>query len=236
MRDLVLSVFPGIDVLGIGFEFEGYVVLRGPDPMFGRLHDVRRFHPPAGIFVGVIGGPPCQAHSRLAAVVRARWGEDKVADDLIPEFARVVMEAQPDWWLMENVPYALNNRWLGGVQNRLRRFWFGVHGTGPVDLRHWLEYAALEPAEWKPAVLASGRWRSKRKTGPTRASVREGLQLQGLPEDFFDGTPFTVAGQQRLVGNAVPLPMARALARAIHKWEMAVSRHSTEVHYGVAQE
>lgn len=240
MRDLVLSVFPGIDVLGIGFEFESYVVLRGPDPMFGRLHDVRRFHPPAGIF----------AHSRLAAVVRARWGEDKVADDLIPEFARVVMEAQPDWWLMENVPHApaprvngyavhsflLNNRWLGGVQNRLRRFWFGVHGTDPVDLRHWLEYAALEPAEWKPAVLASGRWRSKRKTGPTRASVREGLQLQGLPEDFFDGTPFTVAGQQRLVGNAVPLPMARALARAIRKWEMAVSRHSTEVHCGVAQE
>ncbi len=241
MKDLLLSVFPGIDVLGLGFEAEGYTVLRGPDPMCGRLHDIRRFHPPAGVFAGVIGGPPCQAHSKLAAVVRARYGKDRVAEDLIPEFARVVMEAAPRWFLMENVPHApapqvdgyavyaflLNNRWLGGVQNRLRRFWFGVRGAVPVDLRRWLEYAALEPAEWRPAVLASGSYKQRRrgrvrlsaKAGPSKATVREGLRLQGLPEDFFEGAPFTIKGQQRLVGNAVPLPMARALARAIRKWE-----------------
>lgn len=28
----VLSLFPGIDVLGLGFEHEGFVVVRGPDP------------------------------------------------------------------------------------------------------------------------------------------------------------------------------------------------------------
>ena len=241
MKNLLLSIFPGIDILGLGFEAEGYTVLRGPDPMCGRLHDIRQFHPPAGVFEGVIGGPPCQAHSKLAAVVRARYGEDRVAEDLIPEFARVVAEAQPRWFLMENVPHApapqvagyavhtflLNNRWLGGVQNRLRRFWFGMsRAVSPVDLRRWLEYAALEPAVWKPAVLASGSYKHGRgkvrlsaKAGPSKATVREGLRLQGLPEDFFEGTPFTIKGQQRLVGNAVPLPMARALARAIRKWE-----------------
>jgi len=31
MNRLVLSIFPGIDILGKGFEEEGYCVVRGPD-------------------------------------------------------------------------------------------------------------------------------------------------------------------------------------------------------------
>src|SRR2546430_12673163 len=36
-------------------------VVRGPDLLWGG--DIRRFHPPAGKFDGVIGGPPCQLFS-----------------------------------------------------------------------------------------------------------------------------------------------------------------------------
>jgi len=238
---LVLSLFPGIDVLGLGFEEAGYTVVRGPDPMCGSLHDIRRFHPPTGVFRGVIGGPPCQAHSKLAVVVRARYGEEAVAQDLIPEFARVVLEARPRWFLMENVPgapapkttgyavhsFLLNNRWLGQEQNRLRRFWFGVRDNDAVDLRTYIRgWVALEPVAWSPAVLASGAFKHGRgrvrlsaKCGPSRETVREGLRLQGLPEDFFDQSPFTVKGQQRLIGNAVPLPMAKVLGKAIAYWE-----------------
>lgn len=54
------------------------------------------------------------------------------------------------------------------------------------------------------------------KHGSTRRDVEESLRLQGLPEDFFDKkSPFTVAGQQLMIGNGVPLPMGRALAKAI---------------------
>lgn len=34
---LVLSVCPGLDVLGMGFEVEGFCVVRGGDPIFGQL-------------------------------------------------------------------------------------------------------------------------------------------------------------------------------------------------------
>jgi len=84
---LVLSVFPGIDLLSRAFEEQGYCVVRGPDLLWGG--DVRTFHPPPGVFEGVIGGPPCQAFSVLrhlirhstargrssATVSRWRWGE-----------------------------------------------------------------------------------------------------------------------------------------------------------------
>lgn len=50
----MLSVFPGIDLLGRAFESEGFCVVRGLDLLWGG--DVRTFHPPRGVFWGMIGG------------------------------------------------------------------------------------------------------------------------------------------------------------------------------------
>jgi len=149
MSQLVLSLFPGIGLLDIAFEETGFCVVRGPDVLWGG--DIRRFHPTAGRFDGIIGGPPCQCFSQLAYIVRANGHQTKFGN-LIPEFERVCLEASPKWWLMENVPRAprpivdgyaawstiLNNRQLGEAQNRVRRFTFGVRGTKyrvlPIDV------------------------------------------------------------------------------------------------------
>src|SRR5258705_4889994 len=61
---LVLSLFPGIGLLDMAFEAEGFCVVRGPDVLWGG--DVRRFSPPAGVFQGVIGRPPPQDFFHLA--------------------------------------------------------------------------------------------------------------------------------------------------------------------------
>src|SRR5262245_26602652 len=133
---LVLSLFPGIGLLDMAFEQEGFCVVRGPDLLWGG--DIRRFHPPAGRFDGVIGGPPCQAFSQCN--VMGRLGRQVLAPNLVPEFERCVSAAAPRWFLMENVRQAprplihgyrvwsalLNNRDVGGVQNRVRRFCFGT--------------------------------------------------------------------------------------------------------------
>ena len=94
---LVLSLFPGIGLLDRAFEEEGFCIVRGPDVLWGG--DIRRFHPPAGRFNGIIGGPPCQAFSRLAHMVRHNGYEPKFGN-LIPEYERCVDEGQPDWLLM----------------------------------------------------------------------------------------------------------------------------------------
>lgn len=230
MGDVVLSLFPGIGLLDMAFEAEGFVVVRGPDLLWGG--DVRNFHPPAGRFDGVIGGPPCQAFSQINQA--ARKGLQALAPNLIPEFERVVSEAQPEWFVMENVPAAprpevcgylvsalmLNNRWLGAVQNRLRRFSFGTTDGRALDVS--ADLVALESVEYEGCFTANasqwdrehgGRSRSVR----TREELRKGLRLQGLPEDHLDHAPLTVEGAIRAVGNGVPIPMGRAVARAVRR-------------------
>jgi hypothetical protein len=51
---LVLSLFPGIGLLDMAFEEEGFCVVRGPDPLWGG--DVRLFHAPAGRSTGSSAG------------------------------------------------------------------------------------------------------------------------------------------------------------------------------------
>jgi DNA (cytosine-5)-methyltransferase 1 len=233
---LVLSLFPGIGLLDRAFEEEGFTVVRGPDLLWGG--DVHRFHIPAGRFDGIIGGPPCQAHSQFAALARHRG--KKVAQDLIPEFERVVEEGRPAWFLMENVrnarqpmvsgysvhSFILNNRWLGEEQYRIRRWSFGSPGSVR-DLRSAIDFAIFENQEWSNTVLASGGVKPGaeklrgRKPGrlyggyKTKHSVQLALRLQGLPDDFFAHSPFTIKGQHLMIGNGVPLAMGRALAKAI---------------------
>lgn len=230
---LVLSLFPGIGLLDRAFEEEGFCVVRGPDILWGG--DVKAFHPPTGRFDGVIGGPPCQAFSTLNRI-NSSMG-NKIAENLIPEYERVVGEAQPHWFLMENVPNApepqvngyqvhsflLNNRWLGEEQNRARRWSFGTAS----GIKIWPETVALEHPRFEHAVTAGvgGRRRGvperkeySRKYGGGMIrkgrKFRERCRLQGLP-DSFDIPPFTIEAKCKAVGNGVPLAMGRAMAKAV---------------------
>lgn len=239
---LTLSLFPGIGLLDRAFEEEGFCVVRGPDLLWGG--DIEHFHPPARRFDGVIGGPPCQLFSPLQRLAehnraKARAAGDTtsypVPKDLIPEFCRVVAEAAPQWFLMENVPAApepavtgytvqsiiLNNRWCGGEQNRKRRFSFGWGaGTTPPFS---VPGEVFEPIDYQNAVTASGNvWDPTRCGGKggvsgakTTAYLKTALAAQGLPPDFLRHAPFTVRGKVQAVGNGVPLPMGRAVARAV---------------------
>ncbi len=229
MRHLVLSLFPGVGLFDRAFGEAGFCVVRGPDLLWGG--DIRRFHPPAGRFDGVIGGPPCQRFSRLSHVVRAVHGDGSLAENLIPEYERVVAEAQPTWFVMENVEAAptpkvpgyvvhhqvMRDHWAGGLTMRLRRFSFG---TLDGRMLH-LDLPALHRTDPACAVLANGAKRPKPNASSiscygyrTEAEFREAVRLQGLPDDF-DLPGFTLKEKYRAVGNGVPLAMGSAIANAV---------------------
>ena len=237
---LVLSLFPGIGLLDRAFELEGFCVVRGPDLLWGG--DIRLFHPPSNRFDGAIGGPPCQRFSRLSNVIRAVHGEESLAPNLIPEFERVVLEAMPRWFVMENVEAAplpqmpgfdvqsipLNNRWLGEDQNRLRRFSFGsrsdiasgVFSCEPDIVKEESPvFAPVVCSSWggRRAVPFSEPGKRKQACLYTFRSIAEEIALQGLPPDFLEDAPFTSVGKRKAIGNGVPIPMGRAIARAVKR-------------------
>lgn len=208
----VLSLFPGIDLFGRGFESVGFCVVRGPDPIFGG--DIRDFYPLPGVFDGIIGGPPCQDFSRAR-----RSAPTGAGLELLAEFVRVVRVARPSWWLMENVPSVpdvviegynhfridLNSRDCGMVQSRHRHFQWGHHdGFVPSVIRRSSEIAV----ESQPCCLAS----EGQNTG--RRSWSDFCELQGLPRDF-DLPGMTLSAKYRAVGNGVPVQMARVMAEAV---------------------
>jgi DNA (cytosine-5)-methyltransferase 1 len=106
-----------------------------------------------------------------------------------------------------------------------------------------IQWAALHVLNPRPAVLAGSRrivpvaigGSGKRKVtangarhGPhdgPRASLGEMLRDQGLPETFLDDAPFTCAGKRHAIGNGVPLPMGRAVAKAVRA---AIEKLQTE--------
>jgi DNA (cytosine-5)-methyltransferase 1 len=164
---------------------------------------------------------------------------------MIPEFERCVLEAAPAWFLMENVEGAprpgvagyyvvdelVRDVWVGGVTNRLRRFSFGSDAASEAWRRFSVETLALHYAEAEPAAYASGGGRvvpvalgGSGKVKSTRlrdigyqdgAGLQRAIRVQGLPDDFLSDAPFTIAGKHKVVGNGVPLPMGRAVAKAV---------------------
>lgn len=238
MNGLVLSLFPGIGLLDMAFEAEGFCVVRGPDILWGG--DIRRFHPPAGRFDGVIGGPPCQPFSNLRHLLKA-MGRDTKVKDLIPEFVRCIEDALPRWFVMENVKAApspspggytvamedLRDNVLGGLTKRRRRIWFGARGSAiwRPDVK-----AVCDPSLLPPECAVTRNARIPDTPAAKRAARKDGgmlpgqgrympipdvCELQGLPRTYFDDTPFLQESVRLMLGNGVPMAMGRAIARAV---------------------
>lgn len=206
---LVLSVFPGIDLLGAGFESAGFCVVRGPDPIFGG--DIRSFHPLAGSVQGVIGGPPCQDFSKIRRAPPTGYGRE-----MLEEFCRIVQEAAPTWWLMENVErvpgidvpgytlqkFNLNAAECGGIQRRPRVFFFGTTDGMPIVIDREIPVGELE----RPVLATEGTKRHRR-------GWEKFCALQGLPTLELSG--WSIKARYAAVGNGVPVYMARRIAIAI---------------------
>jgi DNA (cytosine-5)-methyltransferase 1 len=207
---LVLSLFPGIDLLGRGFELEGMCIVRGPDKLWGG--DIRSFHAPPGLITGLIAGSPCQDFS-----LKRRAPPTGEGLELLREFGRVVFESQAAWFLLENVPtvpdiqiegytvqrFDLNSRECGASQSRLRHFQFGSK-----------EGLVISPHRTKPKGKAEPICLASEGESTDRRSFADFCELQGLPRDF-DLPGWSIAAKYRAVGNGVHVEVARTIARAI---------------------
>lgn len=173
-----------------------YATLCGGEPL---RHDLRDL--PAIVagqhFSGVIGGPPCQAHSKTRAMRPPKFPDLSAAVD------RLLASITCDWYLLENVApipiYGSSRIRLDAMHfyrpHQSRPRWFTFRGlTPPRPLYH----GTVDDLMAYPTVAA-------RTYGPRRGAI-----LQGYPE-FYD-LPFPCVDLQLGLANAVPYPLAMAWA------------------------
>jgi DNA (cytosine-5)-methyltransferase 1 len=218
IMELVLSLFTGAGLLDRGFRQEGFCVVSAGDILLGQ--DVREFSPACHKFNGVIGGSPCQEFSKAFRGVPTGFSLE-----MFHQYERVVTEAQPEWFLLENVPqvpdvkiegykiqrFNLNAKEVGVKQNRLRCFQFGSRDGARLVIDRSVTNDPVENC-----CLASEGKRSKRR------GFADFCELQGLPRDFLKDSELSQQVKYLIVGNGVPVPMARVIAGAIKR------RHVTQ--------
>lgn len=204
----ILSLFPGAGLLDRAFTLAGYCVLRGPEILLGT--DIADFHMPAGVVTGIIAGPPCQDFSAARRSPPSGHGLK-----MLQQTVRIIKEARPEWFLIENVPAVPDIAVLGYTvhrfnllasefdcrQRRNRAFQFG-YSSGP-PLAIWTP-GQSHFGPFHPAALASDR----------SSTIADLAELQGLPRTFR--LPLlSRAAQARLIGNGVPIPVGKAIAESI---------------------
>lgn len=227
MPGLVLSLFPGAGLMDEGFHQAGFCVVRGPDAMLGQ--DIRRFtlrQLEQSHFEGIIAGPPCQDFSRARRRPPSGHGLE-----MLHQLCRLITEARPEWWLVENVPgvptieiegyttqrFNMFASDFGMDHRRNRSFQFGSKGEKLVIPRGSQSHLKL-----KPTPLASDYSRSRKR------NFADLCERMGLPRAF------TLPGlsrraQFRAVGQGVPVVVARAVAQAICDRRVTVTAASVFV-------
>lgn len=203
--DAGFTVIPGCEIT---YAMRGmYQHLIGPEPHL--THDlkdlpdiVRGQH-----FEGIIGGPPCQAHSRMRAIHNPKF------PDLTPLVRNLLRATTCDWFLFENVTPVI----IPGAQACKMN---AMHYAKPHQCRErCFTFKNLTPPRRRflgtvddllayPAVIG-------KIYGPKRGAV-----LQGYPEAA--NLPVSSNDLQLGLANAVPYQLGSAWAK--EAWE----RHGSQ--------
>lgn len=180
---LILSLFCGLDLLGQGFQDQGFCVVQAGDIIMGK--DIRKFKGIPGRFDGIIGGSPCQDFSRARRCPPTGYGLE-----MLNEFRRVVMECQPQWFLLENVP----NVPLVHIENyQMQRFYLNANECGSTQNRHrFFQFGSLgglllriarqpKPPKSEPCAMATEGTKTTRRTWqlhrrPIRRTCKAGME------------------------------------------------------------
>ena len=200
---LILSLFPGIDLLGRAFEEFEFCVVRGPDLITGG--DIRRFHPPEKRFQGVVGGSPCQDFSAL------NRNPSTYSHEMLEEYCRCVFETKADWFLFENVSGFPSFEVEGYTQQRfsLDLGWFTEFSR-----RRDFVFGSLSGQLLNPVYGKQSGIRGTAVTGSDERPFTACCDIQGLPPDF-DVPFFSLEGKKQAVANGVPMALGRYVAGLI---------------------
>ena len=156
--------------------------------------DVRTYHPPAKVR-GVLSAPPCTVFS-IANNMRKqkRSASELLAGvEIVAHCLRIIVEAQPEWWALENPIGYLQER-MGRAIYSYQPWQFGDPWTKRTML--WGRFAAPRKRPVKPLYAGVGaggpsgsggiRKATKPRSGKSQARA---VTPSGFARAFFEANP-----------------------------------------------
>lgn len=219
MKELVLSLFPGVGLLDRAFVEAGFCVVQAQDKITGG--DIRKFSGVLGRLDGIVAGPPCQGFS-VANPHRRKSDHPSVMNsrEMLWHTVRIITECQPEWFLIENVPCVpdvridgysvqripITDLECGGKQLRSRHIQFGSKNGDIIRPKRVTDLTRnrKKGRKMKSVTTKTDRWTDFPDLC-RRQGLDEPLQLDG----WFRTAKF------KAVGNGVPLRMGKILAEAV---------------------
>lgn len=152
-------------------------------------------------FDGIIGGPPCQSHTKLKAMRATKF------PDLTPSIICLLARTRWNWYLFENVaPLGLG----GSSHTRMNAMNYGQpHQSRP----RWFTHSPNLPAPKQVYPGTADDLRAYSVVAGRIYGPKRGAWLQGWPE--FANLRFPSAQLQEALADGVPRCLADAWIRQI---------------------
>lgn len=95
----------------------GYEVI-----LVGSSIGVENYHPPKNVH-GIIANPVCTEFSTARSTGKARNPE--LGMEMVKECQRIIAEANPEWWVIENPGKGVLKDYLGKPKYKYQPWWYG---------------------------------------------------------------------------------------------------------------
>lgn len=151
----------------------GYAVI-----LVGKDIGVENYSPDRPIH-GIFANPPCTEFSRVRTHGKARLGKDGMR--LVNECLRIVKEAKPQWWVLENPAKGALRDFLGRPQYEYQPWWYGSPWTKRTALWGKFTVPKRKYHNWKDVPKNPDLYIRKGRSKPSLVSLHK-LAYDLIPE------------------------------------------------------
>ena len=149
---------------------------------------VENYHPPKDVY-GIIANPPCTEFSTARSNGKARNPDDGMF--LVEHCLRIIEEANPTFWVIENPAKGVLKHYLGKPQYQYEPWWYGSPWTKKTAL--WGKFNIPERIynNWEDVPKLDGLYTRPGRPKPSLAFMHKSHykfipEFQDLPEAQSD--------------------------------------------------
>lgn len=155
------------------YRDNGYEVI-----LVGKDIGVENYHPPENVH-GIIANPPCTEFSTARSNGKARNPEDGFT--LVWECLRIINEAKPAWYVIENPATGVLKNYLGAPKYQYEPWWYGSPWTKKTALWGNFNIPKRIYSNWEDVPKLEGLYTRPGRPKPSLAFMHKS-HVKAIPE------------------------------------------------------